>query len=51
METNSRDNRRVVFSVRPVPRCYKKDREDRLGQSNFGVLSEQLVVRIERVGS
>jgi hypothetical protein len=29
-ETNSRNNRRVVISVRSVPRGYKKDQEDRL---------------------
>jgi hypothetical protein len=27
-ETNSRTNRKAVFSVRPVPRCCKKDKED-----------------------
>jgi hypothetical protein len=33
-ETNSR-NRKAVFSVRSVPRGYKKDKEDRLRQLNF----------------
>jgi hypothetical protein len=34
-ETNSRNNRRAVFSVRSVPRGYKKDKEDCLSQSSF----------------
>jgi hypothetical protein len=42
-ETNSRNNRRAVFSVRSVPKGYKKDKEDRLRQSSSGVPSEQLV--------
>jgi hypothetical protein len=31
-ETNSRNNRRAVFSAWFVPRGYKKDKEDRLRQ-------------------
>jgi hypothetical protein len=34
VETNSRNNRRYVFSVRSVPSGYKKD-EDRLSQLSF----------------
>jgi hypothetical protein len=41
-ETNFCNNRRVVFSVQSVPRSYKKDKEDGLGQSSSGVLSVQL---------
>jgi hypothetical protein len=29
-ETKSRNNRRAMFSLRSVPRCYKKYKEDRL---------------------
>jgi hypothetical protein len=29
-ETNTRINRRAVFSVQSVARCYRKDKEDRL---------------------
>jgi hypothetical protein len=35
VETNTRNNREVVFSVRSVPRCYKKDKEDRLSKFSF----------------
>jgi hypothetical protein len=31
-ETNSRNNRKAVLSVRSVPRGYEKDKEDRLSQ-------------------
>jgi hypothetical protein len=34
-KTNTRNNRRAVFSLRSVPRGYKKDKEDRLSQSSF----------------
>jgi hypothetical protein len=33
-ETNSRNNRRTVFSVRSVPRDYKKDKEDHLSHEH-----------------
>jgi hypothetical protein len=36
-QTNSRNNRRAVFSVRSVPRGYKHDKEVCLRQSNSGV--------------
>jgi hypothetical protein len=41
-ETNSRNNRRAVSSVRSVPRGYKKDKEGRLSQSSSRVPSELL---------
>jgi hypothetical protein len=34
-ETNSRNNRRAVFSVRSMPKDYKKGKEDRLSQLSF----------------
>jgi hypothetical protein len=34
-ETNSRNNRRAVFSVRSVQRGYEKDKEDCLSQLSF----------------
>jgi hypothetical protein len=35
-ERNSRNNRKVPFSVRSVPRGYKKSNEDHLSQLSFG---------------
>jgi hypothetical protein len=34
-ETNSRNNRKAVFSVRSVPRAYKKDKEGRFKSVEF----------------
>jgi hypothetical protein len=36
-----------VFSVRSVPRDYKKDKEDRSGKSSSGLTSGQLVENCE----
>jgi hypothetical protein len=38
-EANSCNNRRVVFSVRSMPRDYKKESGDRLNQLSSGVVS------------
>jgi hypothetical protein len=34
-QKNSRNNKRALFSVRSMPKVYKKDKEDRLSQLSF----------------